>query len=72
MDILHSDITIGRDDSSCYLSDLAIPSNALTWPVLAGLDILVYTPTIALRCKTHAVPLQRSKTYKCNNIYARF
>jgi len=69
MDTLHSYVTIGRDDSSCYVSDLAIPSNALSLAVHTGLDILVYMPNIALRCKTHVVPLQRSK---CNNIYARF
>jgi len=46
MDTLHSYITIGRDDSSCYVSDPAIPSNALSLAVHTGLDILVYMPTL--------------------------
>jgi len=46
MDTLHSYITIRRDDSSCYISDLAIPSNALSLAVHSGLDILVYMPTL--------------------------
>lgn len=44
-DTPRSYVTIGQDDSSCFLSEFAIPSNALNLAVHDGLGMIMYMPT---------------------------